>query len=264
MAKKHQLEYEQPVVEPTKIYNDKTFKKDKRSRKTSTMRRVNITKGLAVIIAVLLTVFVVLSMTQAQDHTLTTKPISSVLAESEPVSVETSEAVVNTPEPEKTPQSEPVQATEQITWRDNPNNCDLKTQYVWASDFSCHDKPVGTSKSTVGTSADKGTTSTPTSGSGNCYTEAAKYDWNYNVAKAVINAESGGRPGVVNNNPRTKDYSVGCFQINLYGANAKSRPSEAWLKVASNNVSYAYQIYVNNGRSFWGQWGACRTGIGCY
>jgi len=75
--------------------------------------------------------------------------------------------------------------------------------------------------------------------------------------------ESSGNAGTVNDNPSTGDYSVGCFQINLYGANARNRPSEAWLKDAANNVSYAYKIYVGNGHSFIGQWGACHY-VSCY
>lgn len=100
-------------------------------------------------------------------------------------------------------------------------------------------------------------------GSGSCEAEIYKYDWNHSVALAVARAESGLNPGSLNNNPRTKDYSVGCFQINLYGANAKSRPSEATLKQASENVAFAYRIYKSNGSSFKGQWGVCRK-ISCY
>lgn len=99
--------------------------------------------------------------------------------------------------------------------------------------------------------------------SGDCAAEIYKYDWNHTVALNVARAESGLRPGAVNDNPRTKDYSIGCFQINLYGANARTRPSEAHLKNAANNVAFAYKIYVANGRSFKGQWGVCRI-IYCY
>lgn len=101
-------------------------------------------------------------------------------------------------------------------------------------------------------------------GSGSCAAEIAKYDWSVGTATAVMLAESGGDPGNVNDNPSTGDYSVGCFQINLYGANAASRPSEAWLKNAANNVSYAYGIYKSNGSSFIGQWGVCRSKVSCY
>lgn len=103
-----------------------------------------------------------------------------------------------------------------------------------------------------------------TAGSGSCEAEIYKYDWNHSTALAVARAESGLNPSSLNNNPRTKDYSVGCFQINLYGANARTRPSEATLKRASENVAYAYKIYKGNGSSFRGQWGVCRSKVNCY
>lgn len=110
------------------------------------------------------------------------------------------------------------------------------------------------------------TMAAPVGGSGSCAAEIAKYDWVQSVALAVMMAESGGNPGNVNNNPATGDYSVGCFQINLYGANAASRPSEAELKNAATNVSFAYRLYKSNGSSFAAnnQWGVCRGKVSCY
>jgi hypothetical protein len=113
----------------------------------------------------------------------------------------------------------------------------------------------------------KPTISTPspiqTAGSGSCAAEIAKYDWPQAVAYNVMMAESKGDPGTVNDNPRTGDYSIGCFQINLYGANARTRPSEAWLKVAANNVSYAYGMWKGQG---WTPWGftTCKYKVTCY
>jgi hypothetical protein len=101
-------------------------------------------------------------------------------------------------------------------------------------------------------------------GIGDCAAEIAKYNWNVSVATAVARAESGLNPGSLNNNPSTGDYSVGCFQINLYGANARTRPSEAALKNAATNVEFAYRIYTGNGSSFIGQWGVCRSKVSCY
>lgn len=101
-------------------------------------------------------------------------------------------------------------------------------------------------------------------GSGSCAAEIAKYDWDIGTATAVMIAESGGNPGNVNDNPATGDYSIGCFQINIFGANARSRPSEAALKNAATNVSFAYGIYKSNGSSFIGQWGVCRSKVSCY
>jgi len=102
------------------------------------------------------------------------------------------------------------------------------------------------------------------SGVGDCAAEIAKYNWTHSTAIAVARAESGLNPGSLNDNPATGDYSVGCFQVNIYGANAASRPSEAALKNAAVNVAFAHKIYVGNGNSFIGQWGVCRAKVACY
>jgi hypothetical protein len=104
----------------------------------------------------------------------------------------------------------------------------------------------------------------PATVNGECDREIAKYDWDFQVAHNVMMAESGGgKYWIVNDNPSTRDYSVGCFQINLYGDNARTRPSEAELKDPAINVAFAYRLYSGNGKSFIGQWGVCRD-IYCY
>lgn len=70
-----------------------------------------------------------------------------------------------------------------------------------------------------------------------CQSETVKYDWVDSVALAVAEAESGFDPANLNDNPSTGDYSIGCFQINIYGANARNRPSEAELKDPVVNVA---------------------------
>jgi len=92
----------------------------------------------------------------------------------------------------------------------------------------------------------------------------SQYDWRIETAMAVMKAESSCNSQVVNNNPNTRDYSVGLFQINLYGANARTRPSEAELKDPATNIAWAYKLYSGNGNSFIGQWGVCRTKVSCY
>jgi hypothetical protein len=96
-----------------------------------------------------------------------------------------------------------------------------------------------------------------------CASELKKYSWNHTVAYNVMMAESGGNHLAVNDNPRTGDYSVGCFQINLYGNLRNTRPSESWLKVPANNVAYAYELYRASG---WNPWGftTCRYKVSCY
>lgn len=70
-------------------------------------------------------------------------------------------------------------------------------------------------------------------------------------AKLVMLCESGGNPNALNTNANTRDYSVGLFQINLYGNLKNSRPSEKWLRVAENNIKYASQLYGWHGFRPW-------------
>lgn len=113
------------------------------------------------------------------------------------------------------------------------------------------------------TTTPKQSTSVPEATAGSCAAEIKKYSWNQTVAYNVMMAESHGIATRVNDNPSTGDYSVGCFQINLFGANALSRPSEAWLKIPANNVSYAYGMWKGQG---WVPWGAttCKYKVACY
>lgn len=84
-----------------------------------------------------------------------------------------------------------------------------------------------------------------------------QYDWDTDVAYAVMMAESGGDPKEVNLNHGTADYSIGLFQINLYGSLSDGRPPADWLKNPENNVDYAYKIYEDDG---WTAWGAYTDG----
>lgn len=164
----------------------------------------------------------------------------------------------------KKPQEKPAKASKPkkaVTWRDNPQNCSDDEWIAKERPFECIKKPK-TNQSAVAATTKSAPVSA--SGSGSCAAEIAKYSWNQSVALAVAQAESDLNPGIVNDNPATGDYSVGCFQVNLFGANAYSRPSEAQLKNAAVNVQWAYNNYVANGSSFIGQWGVCNGKVSCY
>lgn len=80
-------------------------------------------------------------------------------------------------------------------------------------------------------------------------------DWDDEVAIKVFNCESGMNPKALNDNPRTRDYSVGIAQINLHGNLAKDRPSEEQLYDAKFNIDYAYSMYKT---SKWKPWSCYR------
>ena len=113
---------------------------------------------------------------------------------------------------------------------------------------------------------------------GNCAAEILKYDWNQEVAYNVMMVESSNKPTNLNDNPKTGDYSVGCFQINLYGSNLQAKYGTAkslgytggvdrdslqeWLWNAENNVKVAYTMWRGSG---WGPWNftTCKK-VACY
>lgn len=140
----------------------------------------------------------------------------------------------------------------------NPNKCDLATHDIWASDGSCHAKTT----MSAGNASNAAQTSSNVATGGSCEAEIAKYDWPQGLARAVMLAESSGDPNNLNDDASTGDYSVGCFQVNIRGANARTRPSEAELKNAEINVRWSYNHYVALGRTFGtsGGWGAYNSG----
>lgn len=95
-----------------------------------------------------------------------------------------------------------------------------------------------------------------------CASEVRKYDWNVSLANAVMLAESGGDATELNDTPATGDYSVGCFQVNIYKELARNRPSEAELKDPELNVKWSYDHWKALGGTFGttAGWGAYNSG----
>lgn len=79
----------------------------------------------------------------------------------------------------------------------------------------------------------------------------AQYSWNVDTMLRIMKAESGCRPESLNNNPRTRDYSVGLLQVNLYGKLKASRPPEAELKIPQKNIEASYKIFKSQGYKAW-------------
>lgn len=97
------------------------------------------------------------------------------------------------------------------------------------------------------------------------YEILARYDWDVNSAYKILKCESSGNDKAHNFSHATKDNSHGLFQINTYGSLANVRPSRDWLIDPANNIEFAYQLYLQEGRRFGttGGWYNCakREGV---
>lgn len=85
---------------------------------------------------------------------------------------------------------------------------------------------------------------------GDCTSQLSKYDWNQSDAYKIMIQESSNRPWIVNDNPKTGDYSVGCMMVNIKDDLALGRPTEAELKNPEVNVRWAYNHFIREGRTF--------------
>ena len=52
-------------------------------------------------------------------------------------------------------------------------------------------------------------------------------------------------------NDKGKDFSIGVYQINLYGNLALTRPSKEWLENPQNNIDYANEMFLKEGFRPW-------------
>ncbi len=83
-----------------------------------------------------------------------------------------------------------------------------------------------------------------------------QYDWDKNIAQAIMQAESSCNTNLVGDNYPIGGLlapSCGLFQVRTL----EGRPPCEELKKAEVNVAYAYQLYKSNG---WQPWTVYNTG----
>lgn len=142
----------------------------------------------------------------------------------------------------------------------NPNKCNQKTQWIWASDGTCHDKPLAKKVRKVSTTPAQ-TIQTPkpvatpapiapqtvTAPTGNLCSLVNNYsNWNRSVAYGVCMAESGGNANAYNPEAHNGcNGSLGLFQIAcVHGAGSSFDPYV--------NIEYANKLYTQQGFQPWG------------
>lgn len=161
----------------------------------------------------------------------------------------------------------PKEPARQIRWQDNPNGCNMATQDIWASDFSCHDRPVA--KQVVAPVAPNSRTVAPTPAprtvSGSCV------DWidqsnisDKATAKQLIGKESGCNPLAVNRSSGACGIpqALPCSKlgpVNADGTSAVDPVSQMnWMQ------SYVMSRYGSwsSAMSFWHCIGQCQSKFG--
>lgn len=172
--------------------------------------------------------------------TITPKPIKpqQINNSVEPIVVEQTDAQPEVEVVEKQPTWKELSREQKIKL--NPNKCDLEKQVMWESDGSCHTRktsPTVTTKLPISCEHYRALVS--------------KYNWNVNVAMAVMRAESGCNPQAANWNDHhaTCTGSFGLFQLGCFWISNPYNPEA--------NVAKAYEIYSRSG---WRPWGAYTSG----
>lgn len=178
--------------------------------------------------------------------------IERTTAESQEKSSETTEKrkQYNVPkQAKKVTKQDEKKPKKKITWRDNPNDCDLETQVVWKSDFSCHEKPSPVKR-----------TSSPKQTNGGCGL-VDRYDWNRRVAYAVCMGESTSNSTAENwrDNHGSCRGSFGLMQIACFWFPYYGYSLSAYKHNPEVNMKLAYKIYKRSGNSFH-PWGAYTSG----
>lgn len=149
-------------------------------------------------------------------------------------------AVQEVEEPKEKPKAKP-EAEPKPTWKDNPNNCDTRTQYIRKDNLKCIDKPVKTP--------------TPPNKARAVGCEhyrhlVERYNWNVSTMMYAMSKESGCNPNAVGD-----QYVIGGIYAPSCGLTQvralPGRPSCEALKDPVTNIATAYQIWQGQGYCAW-------------
>lgn len=97
----------------------------------------------------------------------------------------------------------------------------------------------------------------------NYISEIERYEWPVALAVQVFKAESGCNPDAKNSEAHYKDKAKGI--VNCYGSfNIPQNSCEHYSKGEDKKdpilaIEKAYKVWVDNGKSFKGKWGVCRS-----
>ena len=146
------------------------------------------------------------------------------------------------PEPEPMVQeAEEKPEAKEVTWRDNPNNCDTNTQYIRADNLECTDKRV-----TAPTTSNK---AHPVGCEHYRHLLEGK-SWNVDTMLYAMQKESGCNPSAVGDNyPIRGVYAPSCGLLQV--RTLPGRPSCEALKDPATNVAAAYAIWQGQGYRAW-------------
>lgn len=169
-------------------------------------------------------------------------PLIAVLPKQpEPVTFEPTPQI-NKVEVKKTEPKQEVKEespVKKVTWRDNPNKCDLSKQYVRKDNLECIDKP-----------AEPKVTAQVNHPSGCEHYRhiVARYSWDVRTAMAILRAESGCNPNAANwaDSHHSCTGSFGLFQLACFWTDTPFDPE--------HNIAKAFEIYSRSGWQPWGAW----------
>lgn len=218
-----------------RLYN-KVVNKEPKGHKPVILKRNNLIQYILYLIVILFMAFIAFKLTGGVEGRVEiSKPVLALETRGEFITVPSKDPLPMRIQDILPPKVEEVVQTTTPTLE--PVVCP-NTQWIWADDGLCHDKPIQQPVAMPVT--------TYTSGVEQWRTLVARYDWNVNTVLAIMRCESGGNPNAVGD--RSTAYSsYGLLQVRAL----PGRPEPTWLLVPENNISYSYSLYKANGYTPW-------------